>query len=321
MMDIKNLTTFIHVAELNSFTKTAEALGYSQSTVSFQIRQLEAELNTQLFERINHTISLTENGREVLRYAHQIRKMTRELEESMSQDRVIRGHVRLAMADSICSSLLGEDFYGFHRQYPEISLKIITAGTEEMLRLLNHNEVDLILTLDNHIYNTEYVILGEEKAGMHFVAGAETKWSRMGHIAIPELVKEPFILTEKGMSYRRILEEKLAARSLEIQPILEIGSPSLICSLIKQGVGVSYLPDYVTAGDIQAGSMVYLEAEDLGIEVWKQLIYHRDKWVSHQMESVIGYCMEREFRAFSYETKAAALYSTGSQPRSQTPPR
>ena len=48
-MDIKNLITFIHVAELNSFTKTAETLGYSQSTVSFQIKQLETELNVPLF--------------------------------------------------------------------------------------------------------------------------------------------------------------------------------------------------------------------------------------------------------------------------------
>lgn len=62
-MDIKNLITFIHVAELNSFTKTAETLGYSQSTISFQIKQLETELDVQLFDRINHTVVLTEKGR------------------------------------------------------------------------------------------------------------------------------------------------------------------------------------------------------------------------------------------------------------------
>lgn len=52
-MDIKNLITFIHVAELSSFTKAAQKLGFSQSTVSFQIKQLESELQSQLFERIN----------------------------------------------------------------------------------------------------------------------------------------------------------------------------------------------------------------------------------------------------------------------------
>ena len=58
-MDIKNISTFIQVTELCSFTKAAENLGYSQSTVSFQIRQLEQELGVKLLERINHTVSLT----------------------------------------------------------------------------------------------------------------------------------------------------------------------------------------------------------------------------------------------------------------------
>lgn len=82
-MDIKNLNTFVHVAELNSFTKAAEVLGYSQSTISFQIKQLENELNCQLFERIYHTIALTDKGREVLDYAHQMIKLTKKLESSI----------------------------------------------------------------------------------------------------------------------------------------------------------------------------------------------------------------------------------------------
>ena len=77
-MELRNLITFIHVAELGSFTRAAEQLGYSQSTISFQIKQLEEELNCLLFERINHTITLTEKGRELVSYAHQVRTLTDE---------------------------------------------------------------------------------------------------------------------------------------------------------------------------------------------------------------------------------------------------
>lgn len=294
-MDIKILTTFIHVAELNSFTKAAEALGYSQSTVSFQIKQLESELHSQLFERVNHTVALTEKGREVLKYAHEIRRLTRELEENMQEEKSVKGHVRLAMADSLCDSLLREEFLEFRKLYPGITLKIIAAGTEEMFRLLNHNEADAILTLDNHIYNTEYVIVREEKMGMHFVASPDSPLCRRESIHVRELVTQPFILTEKGMSYRRRMDEKLAEMSLEIQPVLEIGSAGLICTLVEQGVGISFLPDYVTQAEVEAGKMSYLHVNDFEIEVWKQLLYHRDKWVSPQMESVLQYCVDREF--------------------------
>ena len=78
-MDMKNLAAFVQVAELHSFTKAAAKLGFSQSTISFQIRQLEAELDTRLFDRINHTVVLTEKGKEVLGYAYQILQLTQKM--------------------------------------------------------------------------------------------------------------------------------------------------------------------------------------------------------------------------------------------------
>lgn len=294
-MDLKNLTTFIHVAELNSFTKAALALGYSQSTVSFQIRQLETELNVQLFERIHHTVALTEKGREVLNYAHQIQRMTMELTDTMAEQQDLKGHIRLATSDSLCDSLFDRSFPDFCRQHPGITLKILAAGTEEMFRLLNHNEADAILTLDSHIYNTEYVIFREETVNMHFIASGSSPLARRSSLSVAELLVQPFLLTEKGMSYRRLLDEGLAKRSLEVKPILEMGSARLICSLVSEGAGISFLPDYVTQQDVDAGAVVRLDVADFEVEIWKQLLYHRDKWVSPQLEAVLNYCAKREF--------------------------
>ena len=294
-MDLKNLTTFIHVAELNSFSKAALALGYSQSTVSFQIRQLETELNAQLFERIHHTVALTEKGREVLNYAHRIRRMTMELTETMEGQQDLKGHIRLAMADSLCDSLFDGNFPDFCRQHPGIMLKITAAGTDEMFRLVNHNEADAILTLDSHIYDREYVIFREETVKMHFIASAFSPLAKRPSLSVAELLSWPFLLTEKGMSYRRLLDEGLAERSLEVTPVLEMGSARLICSLIGEGAGISFLPDYVTEQDVQAGAIVRLNVRDFEVEIWKQLLYHRDKWVSPQLEAVLEYCAKREF--------------------------
>ena len=71
-MDIRNLTTFVHVAELGNFSRAAERLGYSQPTISVQIRQLEQELGFRLFDRIGHSVRLTDKGRDVLSYAQQV---------------------------------------------------------------------------------------------------------------------------------------------------------------------------------------------------------------------------------------------------------
>ena len=132
-MDIKNLTTFLNAAELGGFTRAAEKLGYSQSTVSFHIRQLEDELHTQLFERVGHTVSLTEKGREVLKYAHEISRLTEELQDSMRGEGTLRGCVRVAMADSLCDVFAERAFLPFRAQYPGISLQLLAAGTSELL--------------------------------------------------------------------------------------------------------------------------------------------------------------------------------------------
>ena len=290
-MDLKNLNTFIQVAEMSSFTKAARILGYSQSTVSFQIRQLEEEWKIQLFERISHNISLTEKGREMLRYAHGVRRMTQEMEAAIRSDAKVGGHIRLAMADSLVKPRLWEDFRDFRCHYPDITLKIRAVGTEEMFRLLDHNEVDLVLTLDKHIYNMEYVIAEEERFDVHFVAGADSFWAGKKGLSIGEILGEPFILTEKGMSYRRLMDERLAALSLEVSPVLEIGNTDLICQMVRQGLGISFLPDYATAEAVREGKMVYLDVRDFQVEVWKQVLYHRDKWVSPSMERVMEFCM------------------------------
>lgn len=286
-MDFRNLNTFIQVAELNSFTKASEKLGFSQPTVSFQIKQLENELGVRLFDRIGHTVALTDRGREALAYAQKICQMSQEMINFTNSEIEPEGVVKLAMADSLCTPLIVKKFANFRKTYPKVSLHITTAGTDELFRLLDYNEADLVCTLDNHIYSNVYIISNEEKVGAHFVCSVDNPLSKLSVITVNDLLKEAFLLTEKGMSYRRHLDEQLAAMSLEITPVLEISSADAICELVQENMGISFLPDYVTAKAVRENKIKRLEVEGFEVELWKQIIYHRDKWVSLQMQAII----------------------------------
>ena len=74
---------------------------------------------------------------------------------------------------------------------------------------------------------------------------------------------------------------------MEIQPVLEIGRADLICRLVAEDIGISFLPDYVTETAVKAQEIVRLEVPDFNIDLWKQLLYHRDKWMSRQLEAVM----------------------------------
>lgn len=282
-MDIRSLKIFIEAAELGSFTRAGERLGYSQPTVSFQIKQLEHELGVQLFDRIGHTVSLTDAGRDALGYAQRICLEYQEMSLGTDARREPSGVIRLGMADSLCGPLIAEDFARFRTKYPKISLKIITGGTADLFHLLDHNEVDLVCTLDSHVYNTTYAIDAEEKVDVHFVVSANDPLATRRKVAIQELVRQPFLLTEKGVSYGRLLDESLAKKSLEIHPVLELSRTDQLCDLVERGAGVSFLPDYVTADAVRRGTVVRLDVPDFQVEVWMQLLHRRDKWVSLPM--------------------------------------
>lgn len=178
-------------------------------------------------------------------------------------------------------------FKEFRNSYPKLSLKIKTGGTDELFRLLNHNEADMVCTLDEHIYDSNYIVVNEERIGIDFVVSSTHPLAEKKEILLDELLEYPFLLTEQGMSYRRLLERKLAKYQKEVRPVLEIGSADLLCRLVEKGCGVSFLPYYVTQKKIEEGKIQVLKVKNFEIELWKQTLYHKNKWVSLQMQAVI----------------------------------
>ena len=294
-MELRNLITFIHVAELGSFTKAAEQLGYSQSTISFQIKQLEDELDCLLFERINHTINLTERGHELVSYAHKIRALTDDFKESLTKEEECRGHIHIVTPDSVCEDMIYSRYIDFHSKYPNISIKFTTADTSVMFDMLDHNEADAIITLDSHSYRRDYIIAKDEPLSMHFVASTKSKFAGKKGLKMKDIVNEPFVLTEYGQGYRRVFDKELAKKSLDITPALEIGRTDIITHIIANSDMISYLPDFVTEELTASGELCYLDVVDMDIEIWKQLIYHKNKWMSKSLKNVIEYIKSHEF--------------------------
>ena len=294
-MQLRNLITFIHVAELGSFTKAAEQLGYSQSTISFQIKQLEEELDCLLFERINHTITLTERGQELVSYAHQIRDLTDEFKEKPSKGDQLSGHIHIVTPDSICEEMVTARYFDFHSKYPLISIRFSTADTSAMFEMLDRNEADLIITLDCHAYHKDYIIAKEEPLSMHFVTNSHSKFAGQKQLSIRDIANEPFVLTEYGQGYRRAFDSELAKRSIDITPVLEIGRTDMIASVLAKSDMISYLPDFVTKPLVDTGVLCYLDVCDMNNEIWKQLIYHKNKWLSKSLKALIAYIKDQEF--------------------------
>ncbi len=292
-MELRNIKTFLCVAEQCSFSKAAVMLGYSQSTVTTQIQQLEQEFNTLLFERIHKTVRLTAAGAEFVGFAQKMLMTADEAKSAMKRLPAENGELRIAMAESVCSTFFPDILETYHKNYPDVDLSIATGGTDDIFYMLRHNEADMVYTLDRRIYSPDLVTALEKEEDVYFVA-SPSHIAASREFTLEQLTECDFILTEKNMSYRKHLDELMASRSLQIKPFLELGSVEMIKTLVERGMGISFLPYYAVKDSIDRGSLVKVAVSDNQIEVWRQLIYHKNKWVSPAMRAMIKLIKEFE---------------------------
>lgn len=298
-MEFRNLITFLKVAELKNFSKAAEKLGYSQSAVTVQIRQLEQELGIRLFERLGKGVELTEGGRRFVFYANEILNTADQAAESVRKKagdapEELTGALRIGSAESILTALLPGLLMEFHRRFPKVELIVRAADRiDTFLGELKDNCLDLLITLEE---KAEYpgmirTLLREEeiifiRPGGWEQAGEERVWKK------ESLTELPFVLTEKGESYRHELERLLAQFDLAVQARLEIGNTETIVHLVEKGFGASFLPRFSARKALERGSVKEIRTDLPRLTMWSQLYYHKNKWISPQMEAFITMTQE-----------------------------
>ena len=244
-MELRNINTFLHIAELHSFSRTARQLGYSQSAVSSQIAQLEAELGAPLFDRVGKTVRLTGAGETFLGYARTLLATVEQAQAALQLPQQISGRLRIALADSVCSTFLPDLLQRYHAQFPQVELVLCTATDDGMLQMLTTNQVDLAYTLDHPLLQPTLVQAVDVPEPVCFIAPAGHPLAARDTVSLEELVQQEFLLTERGMSYRDALDQCLAAHGLQLQPYLELGSAALLCQMVERGMGLSFLPEYI----------------------------------------------------------------------------
>lgn len=292
-MEIRNINTFLKVAATQNFSKAAEQLGYSQSAVTVQIRQLEKELGTPLFERIGKRVFLTERGVEFTAYANEIMRVTDQASSFAKDKKELNGTLRIGGVESVCTALLPKLLLSFHSHYKKVKTIIKSGTTEELMEMAKSNEIDFIFTLDRKICSTEWVKAVQKKERILFVTRSEELQEEKETMPIQELVKKPFLLTEQGAAYQYELERLLAEQDLTITPILEIGNTETIIHLLKKGMGFSFLPEFTVKEELEKKQFSEVRTNLPTVEMHSQLLYYRNKWVTQEMErfvELVGEC-------------------------------
>lgn len=295
-MEIRELVTFVKIANLKSFSKAADQLGYSQAAVTIQIKQMEKELGTLLFDRIGKQISLTQQGRIFYDHAVTIIKDVEAARESVCNPQELSGTLSLGSIESICSSILPELLAQYHALYPKVSVSIITGSPDDLLQQMDSNVIDIVYFLDKRIYNPRWIKTLEIPEDIVFVASQQHPYSQRPQLTLEEILTQPFILTEKDASYRYMLDQYLLSQEMVIRPFLEIGNTQFIISMLRSNLGLSFLPAFFIEKDLKSNNLAALKVKDFHMRTWLQIVHHKDKWVTREMRAFI------ELAKLSFET-------------------
>ncbi len=287
-MEIRNIKTFLRVAELQSFSNAAEQLGYSQAAVTVQIKQLEQELGTNLFERIGKHIKLTDNGIRFIPYATNLLKAAQDAKNFINGDEHPIGRLRIGVMESLFSNVMPPVLLEFRKLCPAVETSAHTGLISKLFDMIRQNDIDILYFLEKRVYFPEWVKVIEKPEPIIFVSSSAHPFAKKKQVSLKKILAEPFILTEKEGSYRYALDQMLAARGLELHPFLEAGNTDVIAQMLLNSPNLSFLPQYVVQKYIDSGELSVIHADMPPIQMWHQLIYHKNKWITPQLKIFIN---------------------------------
>ncbi len=245
-MDLKQLEYFRHVAELGSFTRAAAFLSVVQPALSRQVRQLEAELGQNLFERNGRGVVLTDAGARLLEHARgiltQIGRARQELEDQRNGD---SGHVALGLPPSLGSSVTVPLVKAFEKLLPNARLATVEGLSAYILEWLSLGRVDCALVYNATASATVDVqpLLEDQ---LFLIApldgGAQGQSARSKSITLAQLADYPLIIPSRPHAMRMSVENALANVDRKIRVAHEIECIPAVIDLVRQGHGYAVLP-------------------------------------------------------------------------------
>lgn len=240
-LNLDQLATFIHVADLGSFTAAADKVGLTQPAVSLQLKLLEQRLGVRLIERVGRRARPTVAGLDLLTYARRMIKESIAAEEAMTPHRGGSiGRVRIGSGATASIHLLPLAIAKAMKRMPGLEITVRIGNAAEILRDLEANLLDLaVVALPAHGRPFEIEPFYEEE--MLAVAHRDSDMPTNGPDAA-FLCEKPLLLYEGGNT-RRCIDDWMMASGLQAKPTMEFGSVEVIKELVAAGLGWSILPE------------------------------------------------------------------------------
>lgn len=277
-MELRQLKYFRAACERQNFSEAARLLHISQSTLSQQIKQLEDELDVLLFDRIGKRIVPTEAGWAFLPYA------SKAILDAENGKQIIRdlkgvetGTLHIGVTYSM-SHLLIAALSLFTKAYPKIKVQVTFATSEELLKLLEDNKLDFVLSFKPEDLSDQFEIVVLFSSRLYFIVHQSHPLADLTSITLKRLSEASLILPEQGFTTRKKVDELCRKHHIELNVILEMNDVHTIIHTLRNGCWGTVLTQAAVRGEADLVQIPILYADKLtsqGCLFWPQGNYRK----------------------------------------------
>ena len=283
-MNTKSLVTFKTILEVGSFQKAADKLGYTQSTVTFQIKQLEEELTLKLFEKIGRRMELTQAGKDIMPYIDLILQGTEQIGNYGKSLSEISGSLKLAIPDSILIYNMQPFMQAFTHEAPNVQLVVNSIQSGEINQAVADGTADIGINCEKDSYPDSVIHkkLGKYKAVL--VASPFANNNLLDFITPHQRKPLSLICNEPDGYYQLDMDKYLSEKDILLNPPMKVQSIEAVKRCVMNNLGIAVVPTYSIGEELKNGSLMPIKTE-LDEKTYDSFyIHHKNKWISPQME-------------------------------------
>jgi LysR family nitrogen assimilation transcriptional regulator len=263
-MDLKQLRYFLAIVEEGSFSKAARRVGVAQPSLSFHVKNMEAELGVTLLQRVPSGVVETEAGAILVQRARLLLADFESLQDDVRRTgSEISGTVRLGLPGTISALLAAPLITRCAAEFPKVKIIVAEAMSGFVKDWLGEGRIDIAVLYEDYAGPeiSSQLLLREE-----LVLLVPPKTDCTGKTAIEVMEQVPLVLPSASHGLRKMLDRAFRKKSIELSAFIEVDSYGNIKQLVEDGYGASILPFHAVSREVEEGRLNVLRFADQSIQ-------------------------------------------------------
>lgn len=290
-MELKYLQTFQTIVKEGGFSSAANKLNYTQSTITFQIQQLEQELSAQLFEKIGRRMVLTKAGEQLIPYVNDVLCSVEKMRCFESDLSKYQGDLQIGIGESLLCYQLPRILKSFHAQAPNARLFLRSMNCYDIRDELMNGTLDLgVFYEDVGGFGANLQTIPLATYPVTLIASPNVKAQYPDFITPDRYIPLPFIINEPKCIFRQIFEQYLREKCIILDHTIELWSIPTIKNLVANDVGISFLPKFAVEDALASGELAEIQTDLLSPKISAVCGHHKNKWISPLMQLFMNLC-------------------------------